>query len=201
MPEREKDFCKRMRLVNPDFEQRLWYDENLPKLDGEIGEVYKHFRKHKLWAFAADVMRIWLVYEYGGIYVDVDYEPVASISDWDLENKNGFFYHGDATDYTLSNGMFGIKKGHALAKHIVDSISTSNLKGYYPEWLGRTVKEFYDLEYKVSLDKLKDCFAKDGILFPYVREVEGYMLHHGLYSWGNEKAMLFYKRTEPNPFI
>jgi len=201
LPERERNFILNMKLVNPSFEHRLWYDGNLPELEGELGKVYKHFRDAECWAFAADVMRLFLVYEYGGLYVDVDFEPLRYIEDWCLESRCGLFYHGDEEDYTISNGLFGLQKGHPLAKHIIDSVNTNNLRGYFPKWLGRTIKNYYNLDYEVPLSLLKNVMALENIYFPYVRELEGYMLHHGLYSWDWNKKQLFSKRQTYNPFI
>ena len=201
LPEREKNFVNKMKSVNHSFEHRLWYDGNLPQLEGEISEVYQHFRDTESWAFAADVMRIWLVYQYGGLYVDVDFEPLKSIDDWELQEKNGFFYHGDASDFTLTNGLFGLTKGHPLAKHIVDSIRVDNLFGYFPSWFGLVVKKYYSLEYDTPLDILKQHFLNDNIYCPYVRDAEQYLLHHGLYSWSESNKSLFHKRLESNPFI
>lgn len=70
-----------------DYEIIEWNDKNLDidKLCREnrfLGEC----RKRKLWAFMADYLRLYILYNFGGIYMDVDVQVLKSFDDL-LDNK------------------------------------------------------------------------------------------------------------------
>ncbi|QQO09819.1 glycosyltransferase family 32 protein [Breznakiella homolactica] len=58
-------------LKNYDF--FLWTMQNLP-IEVINSESFQYFVRKKLWAFAADYVRIWALKEFGGIYLDMDVE-------------------------------------------------------------------------------------------------------------------------------
>ena len=63
-----------------DYEIIEWNEKNL-KLD-EISSKNKFFsecRKRKLWAYMADYLRLWILYQYGGIYIDTDMQIIRSL--------------------------------------------------------------------------------------------------------------------------
>lgn len=68
MPDREKYFVSQVKEKNPDFEHILWTNDNLPELPPKIKEKYQYHYDQEVYAFAADVLRIFLIREYGGIY-------------------------------------------------------------------------------------------------------------------------------------
>jgi len=67
------------KRVMPDYEIKEWSINNLP------AEVLEHpFVKDaitaKKWAFATDYIRVWALYNYGGIYMDLDVEVYKSFN-------------------------------------------------------------------------------------------------------------------------
>lgn len=57
----------------PDFEYKLWNSETLPQDVLNVPSV-QNALKAKKWAFVADYVRIWALYNYGGLYMDLDVE-------------------------------------------------------------------------------------------------------------------------------
>jgi hypothetical protein len=55
------------RLYNPDWDIKLWDNDNLP-------EIFNKWLYDKMtsWAGKADVLRLEILYNHGGLYVDVD---------------------------------------------------------------------------------------------------------------------------------
>lgn len=87
----------------PDYEFKLWNLETLPKEVVEAPTV-KNALKNKKWAFVADYVRIWAIYNYGGIYMDLDVELLKS------------------PNLLLSNNAFlGLEKNN-IGAHIMGSI-------------------------------------------------------------------------------
>ncbi len=56
-----KKFC-------PDYEIKEWNEDNAPMNKPWVRDAYKH---HK-YAFMADYVRFWVLYNYGGVYMDTD---------------------------------------------------------------------------------------------------------------------------------
>lgn len=200
MPEREKQYVRRIKELNPSFNQMLWYDDNLPDMPSGIKKKYDFFREAKVWVVCADILRQYLVYEYGGIYADVDYEPLQSLDALDLEKYEGFLYHGGDEDLNISNGMFGFRAKHPLSAYIIDKIIVQPPSWYGPTWFGRMIKEYYGLEY-TSLTSELELKMDSNIKFIHVFEQQKVMLHQALYSWSKQNYPTYKKRDNKNPFL
>ena len=201
LPIREKEYVCQVKEMNPDFTQMLWYDDNLPDMPTEISNIYDTYKRHGRLIFCADILRHIVVNKYGGIYCDVDYKPMQPLSVYELEKFDMLLYHGGDEDLTISNGLFGFKANNELSNYIVESISKDSVGGYYPEWFGRKIKNFYGLEYKDLTSELEKKIDKETSQFIFVRDLEKVMLHYALYSWSNENAITYKTRVAKNPFI
>ena len=62
---------------NPGWELRLWTEENLPP-DLERREAYEKLRVP---AERADILRVEILFRFGGVYVDADFECLRPIED------------------------------------------------------------------------------------------------------------------------
>lgn len=63
------------KRVLPDYELRLWDGKDLADLGNVFANEAVSVRK---WAFAADFLRLYAVYHYGGIWLDTDVEMFCS---------------------------------------------------------------------------------------------------------------------------
>ena len=71
----------------------------------------------KLWAFISDYIRIKVLYEHGGVYMDTDMQILRDISPI-LETEEVFFGYED--EKYIAAGIIGAKKGHKLFKQLLD---------------------------------------------------------------------------------
>lgn len=94
----------------PDYEIIEWNEENYPiEKISYIAEAYAK----KNWAFVSDYARLDVVYQYGGIYLDVDVELVKSLDS--LLEQSCFFGFEFAND--VNTGIcFGAVKNHWFIK-------------------------------------------------------------------------------------
>ena len=67
----------------PDYENIEWNEENF---DVSIIPYVKEAYEAKKWAFVTDYARLWIIYHYGGIYLDTDVEIIKPL-DCLLENE------------------------------------------------------------------------------------------------------------------
>lgn len=101
-----KAFC-------PDYEIRECNAENF---DMEINDFVKEAYIAKKWAFVADFARLYLLYHYGGIYMDGDVELVKSI---DVFLKRPAFI-GQERKGWVSAGIIGAEAGNDFIKTCLD---------------------------------------------------------------------------------
>jgi mannosyltransferase OCH1-like enzyme len=78
MPENEAKCIANWREVLPDYEFKLWnehnFDVNSTRFTKQVASVYK-------WGFIVDYIRAYAIFNYGGIYLDVDVEVIKSFDD------------------------------------------------------------------------------------------------------------------------
>lgn len=107
MPEESIRYIESWKKILTDYEFVLW-DKN--RFDIESVLWVKEAYYQKKYAFAADYIRLYAVYNYGGIYLDTDVEVVKKFDDlldrslvlgYESERKNG-----------LEAGCFGAEKGN-----------------------------------------------------------------------------------------
>lgn len=85
----------------PDYELKLWNEENSPMNHRFVKDAYEK----KKYAFVSDYVRLWALYEYGGVYLDTDMYIVKSLNSFLLHE---FFLGSEsANDIILSAGIIG----------------------------------------------------------------------------------------------
>lgn len=113
IPQRLRDYMNSWKEKLPDYDFLLW---DLNKFDIHSSIWVKEAYEAKKYAFAADYIRLYAVYTYGGIYMDMDVEVVRSFNDLlaspyilGLETKKG-----------IEAGIFGAEKNNLFIGKCVD---------------------------------------------------------------------------------
>lgn len=112
----------------------LWTDESVKKL-----KLYnqKEFDESTNFAHKADILRYELVYQFGGVYVDMDYECLAPL---DLFHYAYDFYTAiqplDSSFAQLGLALFGAVPKHPILKHAILTIKEDNAKKGIPSKTG-----------------------------------------------------------------
>lgn len=78
VPEKLQNYMKSWKKYLPDYEFMKWDFKRFPK--DKCAWVSEAF-DNKKYAFAADYIRIYALYNYGGIYLDMDVEVLKSFDD------------------------------------------------------------------------------------------------------------------------
>merc|ERR1711860_156218 len=112
--------------MNPDWQYMLWTDESLKE------RKFKWFSKvnQSLFAVAAnygeksDILRLELLYQFGGVYVDMDFECVQSLDLLDCGAKSFDFMTGFSNTGLLevNNAMIGCCPKHPVLVEIWKSV-------------------------------------------------------------------------------
>lgn len=77
IPEKLQEYMKSWKEKLPDYEFKLW---NFDCFDINSSQWVKEAFEAKKYAFAADYIRLYAVYNYGGIYMDMDVEVIKSFN-------------------------------------------------------------------------------------------------------------------------
>ena len=204
IPKREKRISEELKEAHPTFEHILWTDQNVPKMPARLQEVYDYMGSRQWYAFQADLLRVFLVYTYGGLYLDIDFEYLpqgGGFNNIPIENYRAFFLNHDTANpslhhhpaATLNNAGLGGEKNHPIFQFLLEDISWNdpNHPNVWmgPSWLGGTVKKYFKIDETNSLithvDLAKNYFDPNKILHidHYDKFNLEYFRHHTLASW------------------
>lgn len=125
MPKTVRRCIATWRKHLPDYEFRLWNESNSPMSHPFVQSAYQA----KRYAFVADYVRFWALYNYGGIYLDTDMYVLRSFND--LLESNFFCAYEQPCSQgqsheggTLSCGALGACALGACAKAVLDKYDT-----------------------------------------------------------------------------
>lgn len=193
MPEREMKFSMEIRdklyKYYPDFKYILWTDNNLPHLPDNLKILWRIFGERKDYAFQADILRIYLIYEFGGLYLDIDHEWVHGPRVEDFSYEGIFLNHGEP-DHTIPNQSFGGSRHSPVMTFLFNSISQVN-EWYGPSWLGDTVREYYGHKRSTDHSIIYAKLHNDRVLYDDYNAFQDYFRHIPLYSWSQENKQMF----------
>ncbi|MUI52515.1 glycosyltransferase family 32 protein [Aliivibrio fischeri] len=101
----------------PQFKIVEWSEKNieLEKIINESPFIKKCYEK-KMWAFVSDYIRMKVLYENGGIYLDTD---ITIVKDLTPLLEEDFFIGKENEDY-ISAGVIGCKPKSIIIKKIID---------------------------------------------------------------------------------
>lgn len=124
MPLAYKQMVDTWRRVLPDYEIRLWDAEALKSANMRFANEAYSVRK---WAFAADAIRNFALYHYGGIWLDADvvmYKSFDSFLKYRMfigkEYSEEWDDKGHGSFNRLTSHCMGAEKGHPFFKCCLD---------------------------------------------------------------------------------
>ncbi|WP_353949007.1 glycosyltransferase [Sporolactobacillus sp. Y61] len=104
-----KKFAPNYRIIE-------WNEKNIPFERIKAQYVSEAISKQK-WAFATDYLRLFILNEYGGLYMDTDVELIRPISE--LERLESFICF--ESENTLCTALIGAKDHKAWIKELLDN--------------------------------------------------------------------------------
>jgi inositol phosphorylceramide mannosyltransferase catalytic subunit len=178
LPDEFKGYVKTWKQHHPKWEHRLWTEENLPS---DTRRPYVHERiRHP--AERSDMLRLELLWQYGGLYVDTDFECLRPLDP----------HIGDAEFFTawlkppaegksarVNNAFMGAVPGHPLIDKALDELQPQEWFGFDKNASGalffnRLVKDFPDI-----------LVLPAELIYPNSPETEAsaVTIHHSARSW------------------
>jgi len=190
MPDRYRSFCDGWRRLHPDWEYRFWSGDNLPPLQNrDLYENADNLCLSLAGQFRSDIVRYELLYQFGGVWVDTDFEclrPIGAL----LEGVDCFVAW--VTGDVINNGIMGATPGHPFIRRLIDGLPASMaahpgqaprvISG--PQYLTPLFRKYGESDGVVAFDRrlfypyLWCELQRGGQHFP-----DAYAVHH----WGNRR--------------
>jgi mannosyltransferase OCH1-like enzyme len=208
IPEREYFISNEIQIKHPQYAYKFWEDRNIPEIPERLQGMYNLMHERRDYALCADILRWLVVYEYGGWYLDIDFEYVNNLDSLELTNRDGivFGHWGEGwqhCDYTIANNVFAFEKKHPFVLHMIQNMPVqmdySNVP-CSPAWAGMEMKRYIGLENEFSREIWHYHSVVRANLDAHNIEYGDYnkfqndtMRHHALYSWEHSNKEKFAK--------
>ena len=116
IPKKDLKCIESWKRYCPDYEIKCWNEDNY---DVNKNLFIKQAYENKKFAFVSDYARLDILYNYGGIYFDVDVEVIKNIDSL-LEHKGFLGLEEVEGKYYVNTGLgFGAEKKLSLLKKII----------------------------------------------------------------------------------
>ncbi len=122
-PKSVKKCIKSWKKYCPDYQIIEWNESNL---DIHINKFAERAYAEKAWGFVPDFFRLWIVYNYGGIYLDTDVQIIKNFDPL-LQHKAfvGIEKAVWLSENTINLGLgFGAEKEHPFIKEHLEFYET-----------------------------------------------------------------------------
>lgn len=206
--DREKRCVSSWEKSFPGFEIKLWNEKNF---DFSKNKYMVDAIKSKKFGFAIDVARLYVLYEYGGIYLDTDVEFIKRFDENILNNKMFCCFEGKKG--INFGSIVGAEKGNEIIGYLLDQYK--NRKFILEDGtlnLATCVKyQTHDLKERLGIKMNNEMQKRDGVLiFPSEYfdpkdpstgivniTTNTYSVHHFAGTWlsENDKRRLQKKRS------
>lgn len=122
-PQLIKDCMDSWKENLPDYKIIEWNEQNfnIEKFDFAL-KAYNA----KKWAFVADYCRIWVLYNYGGIYLDTDMEVLKSLDKF-IDNE---CFAGIERDKIINAAILGAKASNEFINKIINYYDNTDFIDY-----------------------------------------------------------------------
>ncbi len=115
IPNKWISFTSKVRSLNPEWKYKLWTDkENELFVKTEFPDFYPMYTGFSKNIMRADVIRYLIMYKFGGVYLDLDYEVLEPFDFGDhslVLPMNRSINYGDPAN-ELGNSIFASVPGH-----------------------------------------------------------------------------------------
>ena len=180
--------CLASWSILDDYKIIEWNESNF---DVNCHEYVKQAYENKKYAFVSDYVRLKVLYDHGGIYLDTDVEIKKDLSPF-LENKLflGFMY-----DSLLGTAVIGAEKNNEVIKNLLDKYQNKKLE-YVPN-NNMFTKYFLDNYSNFRLNNKYQELQSDIKVYPkeyferptYKKSIH-FSEHHYTATWKDEKKSI-----------
>lgn len=122
IPEKYKKWGETWKQHNPDWEYKLWTDEDVNDVDIPNRSL---FNSIKNMGQKSDFLRYHILNQFGGVYVDTDFECLKSFND--LTYANFLVGVGYPSKVELYIGLIGSIPNYPILLRVINSINSNDI--------------------------------------------------------------------------
>eukprot|EP01083_Nonionella_stella_P191813 709667_1 len=123
VPRQYKIWSASWRTLNPKWKHMLWTDESLNSFKWKSAVNKSLFEMAQNYGEKSDILRLEILYECGGVYVDYDFECIQTLDVIDgNSNISCFFGLSNTGLMEINNAIIGCKPQHEILRDIWKSI-------------------------------------------------------------------------------
>lgn len=162
IPPLYQNYVNECKKLHPDWEFKIWRDEDIDALNLEYGDIYEKARSY---AGKADVARYEILYRFGGVYRDMDAKCLRSIND--LNHLYDFYVPLDMPitawvkwigRIPLNNGIIGSSPKHPILKRALDIVRSDFDSNWQDFDQNKGAYSIHQMTVKSSMIPLTDAF-------------------------------------------
>ena len=201
LPQDIQAYIDGWKKMMPDYKIMKW-DKSL--FDINKVPFVKQAYEHRKWAFVADYIRVYALYNYGGIYLDSDVEVLKRFDD--LLHLDMMLGYENSSIKSLEVAVWGAKKGHPVLYDILKKLENRVFikeDGSFdmqplPIFVRNIIKESHKYTCK-DVQSIEDCINSPDsyiYIFPFyyfspkshvtnqiMMNEKSYCIHHFKASW------------------
>ena len=110
------------KKLNPQYEYRFMSDEQMDYFVRKYypGAIYQMFCDMPIIVMKADIWRILVLYQFGGIYADIDAKCIIPIQHWEKIRSHSFIVSYENDNHHFCNWTMAAAPGHPILKKIIE---------------------------------------------------------------------------------
>lgn len=198
IPENLNQYVSHWQEVLSDYEFIKW---DFSKFDKESSNWVSEAYEAKKYAFACDYIRLYAIYNFGGIYMDMDIEVVKSFDE--LLKQSEMFAYEEKKNCGIEAGCFGAEKNNPFVRQCLEYYQNRHfiMKNGQLDTvpLPQIMQKIYnDKNFKFKLYSCDYFTAKSFNTGIVHRTSNTYTIHHFAGSWKNDIEK---KRVERRQYL
>lgn len=192
LPEEVKKYMATWKKYCPDYEIWEWNERNF---DINQNAYCREAYEAKKWAFVTDYVRLKVLHDYGGIYMDTDVEVCKALDPFLKYSA----FSGFETENKIPTGTLGAQKEEEWIKYLLSYYETKHftLNGKMNLTTNvLTISRMTKEKYGIKLDNTFQIFGENNAIFPFdyfcakdmmdgklKQTANTYTIHHFSGSW------------------
>ena len=194
MPELVERCIASWKMYMSDWDFHLWSEENfdITSAPQYVREAYAA----KKYAFVSDYVRLWVLEQYGGLYMDVDFEVYKPFDDL-MEQYDAFAGYEGSKRNPVMMGVIAAKAHHPFVQGMMKiyesrvflqedgSLDMTPNTGYFLNWMTKQgfVADGVEKDFMGVHILPVECFCPVLTTGENLRCERTYCEHKGLHSW------------------
>ena len=182
IPDHIKRYCEIASEKFHDYEYKFWTNDNIPHMPDLCVAQMARYEKRKQYALQADILRYYLLNEYGGIYLDADF--ICNKRFDVLIKKNFFCVNPNRNGFHVCNGVFACLPQNPILSNLLCELRNEPTHG--PMLFTKYIAKFLKIPMRTSiinyLDKNDHEYVQCDGPENFFRK-NTYCYHDALKSW------------------